>query len=197
MIYNGEELNTIGDIFNKALSFAKYRDKEGANNFLKAYASFIYNDNTEVKSFDEALKIARNNFGYYAGYFDTDLTEGVGKFKLSDVSSSLLCDLCEYTIFVDDGYTIYVFKFDCDNPEPVLNNRIIKSDNTRFNFTISYDVHEKYNSLYRIRVEQVYGGTGNNYTITIKHLSDNLMREGDVSKYYGSIKLFDRLRKRI
>jgi hypothetical protein len=70
MIYNGEELNTIGDIFNKALSFAKYRDKEGANNFLKAYASFIYNENAEIKSFDEALKTAKHNLGYFAGYYD-------------------------------------------------------------------------------------------------------------------------------
>ena len=70
MIYKGEELNTIGDIFNKALSLAKQNRKDEAQNFLKAYASFIYNGNNEVKSFDEAVKIAKNNFGYYAGYFD-------------------------------------------------------------------------------------------------------------------------------
>ena len=70
MIYKGEELNTIGDIFNKALSFAKYHDKEGANNFLKAYASYIYNENSDVKSFDEALQMAKNNLGYFAGYYD-------------------------------------------------------------------------------------------------------------------------------
>lgn len=70
MIYKGEELKTIGDIFNKALSLAKQNRTDECQNFLKAYASFIYNDNPSVNSFDEALKIAKNNFGYYAGYFD-------------------------------------------------------------------------------------------------------------------------------
>lgn len=70
MIYKGEELKTIGDIFNKALSLAKQNRTDECQNFLKAYASYIYNDNPSVNSFDEALKIAKNNFGYYAGYFD-------------------------------------------------------------------------------------------------------------------------------
>ena len=70
MIYKGEELKTIGDIFNKALSFAKQNRIDEAQNFLKAYATYIYEDNPSVNSFDEALKIAKNNFGYYSGYFD-------------------------------------------------------------------------------------------------------------------------------
>ena len=37
---------------------------------MKAYATYIYEDNPSVNSFDEALKIAKNNFGYYSGYFD-------------------------------------------------------------------------------------------------------------------------------
>lgn len=67
MIYENKELNTIGEIFDKALSLAK-KDKQKALDFLDAYATYVQEANNISK--EEALEIAKSNFGYFAGYFD-------------------------------------------------------------------------------------------------------------------------------
>ena len=65
MIYEGKALNTIGEVFNEALHYAK-TDKNKASNFFKAYVEHILNTNAII--YDEAERIAKSNLGYFAGY---------------------------------------------------------------------------------------------------------------------------------
>ncbi len=76
MIYNGIELKTMGDIFNKALELAK-TDKNEAAKFFKCYIEYIYNDNDNinVNSLEEAERIAKSNFGYFAGYYSQEVCD--------------------------------------------------------------------------------------------------------------------------
>jgi hypothetical protein len=58
---------TIGEIFNQA---RKAETKEEAKQYLNDYASYItkISDN----NFEDALKIAKDNIGYFAGYYDKE-----------------------------------------------------------------------------------------------------------------------------
>jgi hypothetical protein len=67
MVYEGKYLTTIGDIFNEAKNIAKYTPHK-AKDFLDKYAQRIVD--VEGISYDDALKHAKHNLGYYAGYFD-------------------------------------------------------------------------------------------------------------------------------
>ena len=67
MVYNGKNLDTIGAIFDEALSIAKYNSYR-AQDFLDKYARYIVD--VESISYDEALNRAKNNLGYFAGYYD-------------------------------------------------------------------------------------------------------------------------------
>jgi hypothetical protein len=67
MIYEGKNLDTIGAIFDEAVSIAKYNPYK-AKDFLDKYVSHIVE--VEGISYDEALDRAKSNLGYFAGYYD-------------------------------------------------------------------------------------------------------------------------------
>jgi hypothetical protein len=71
MVYEGKYLTTIGDIFNEAKDIAKYPYK--AKDFLDKYARYIAD--VECISYDEALNRAKNNLGYFAGYYDAEICD--------------------------------------------------------------------------------------------------------------------------
>lgn len=78
MKYNGKNLDTMGQVFDTALNLAK-TDKEEAQNFFKMYIEHILEDNDEVNSLNEAEKIAKANFGYFAGYYDQKVCDIIYK----------------------------------------------------------------------------------------------------------------------
>lgn len=78
MEYKGKNLSTMGEVFDKALQLAK-EDKEEALEFFKEYVKHILEDNDEVNSLDEAEKIAKGNFGYFAGYYDPEVCDIIYK----------------------------------------------------------------------------------------------------------------------
>lgn len=74
MIYKGKKLTTVGEVFNEGLSLA-INDKAEAIEFFKVYINQIFNDNDDVTSLEEAERIAKSNFGYFAGYYDQDVCD--------------------------------------------------------------------------------------------------------------------------
>jgi GTP cyclohydrolase I len=60
---------TFGEVFNKALELAK-ENKNEAQEFFKQYIQFILEDNDKVNTIEEAERIAKSNFGYFAGYYN-------------------------------------------------------------------------------------------------------------------------------
>ena len=60
---------TFGEVFNKALELAK-ENKNEAQEFFKQYIQLILEDNDEVNTIEEAERIAKSNFGYFAGYYN-------------------------------------------------------------------------------------------------------------------------------
>lgn len=72
MIYQGEELITIGQIFDKALEIAKYHP-EDAENFLIEYARYIQSKNNCMTIY-EAIGIAKSNFAYFSGYYSNNIS---------------------------------------------------------------------------------------------------------------------------
>ena len=78
MIYNFDKLDTFCKIFNKGLQLAK-KDKSEAQEFLKQYIQFILEDNDKVNTLEEAERIAKSNFGYFAGYFDQKVCDIIYK----------------------------------------------------------------------------------------------------------------------
>lgn len=67
MVYEGQYLETIGEVFDKALEIAKYTPSN-AKDFLDKYAHHI--ESVEGITYGEALDIAKSNLGYFAGYYD-------------------------------------------------------------------------------------------------------------------------------
>ncbi len=60
-------------IFDEALRVAKEGTKELQEEFLSGYAKYINEDNPkEAPTYEDALKIAKSNFGYFAGYYDNE-----------------------------------------------------------------------------------------------------------------------------
>ena len=78
MNYNGKNLNTMGEVFDKALQLAK-ENKEEAKNFFKLYIEYILENNDKVNSLEEAEKIAKANFGYFAGYYNPEVCDIIYK----------------------------------------------------------------------------------------------------------------------
>lgn len=76
MKYKDVEYNTIGDVFEAALSFARKSPGE-ADNFFKAYINHIMNVNKI--SFEEAAQIAKSNLGYFAGYYGKEVCDIIYK----------------------------------------------------------------------------------------------------------------------
>ena len=74
MNYKGNNLKTFGELFDYALNLAK-NDKQEAQNFFKEYVQYILNDNDKVNTIEEAERIAKSNFGYYAGYYDQEVCD--------------------------------------------------------------------------------------------------------------------------
>lgn len=78
MKYKGKNLNTMGEVFDMALNLAK-TNKEEAQNFFKLYVKHIIEDNDKVYSLEEAEKIAKANFGYFAGYYNPEVCDIIYK----------------------------------------------------------------------------------------------------------------------
>ena len=89
--FNGK---TFGEIFNKAFELAK-ENKNEAQEFFKQYIQFILEDNNKVNTIEEAERIAKSNFGYFAGYY-----------------TQVVCDIiyetyqCSHPIFGDKPFDI-------------------------------------------------------------------------------------------
>ena len=65
---------TFGEVFNKALELAK-ENKNEAQEFFKQYIQFILEDNDKVNTIEEAERIAKSNFGYFAGYYTQEVCD--------------------------------------------------------------------------------------------------------------------------
>ena len=65
---------TFGEVFNKALKLAK-ENKNEAQEFFKQYIQFILEDNDKVNTIEEAERIAKSNFGYFAGYYTQEVCD--------------------------------------------------------------------------------------------------------------------------
>lgn len=76
MIFNGKEIKTMGEIFNEALNLAK-TSKVDAKAFFNTYVDCIMHEN--MISLEEAIKIAKSNFGYFAGYYSKDVVDLIYK----------------------------------------------------------------------------------------------------------------------
>ena len=82
MVYNGIELTTMGELFNKALAIAKSGNSTGIQfPFIKAYAENIYAQNSrdKVPTMEDAYKCAKSNLGYFSGYYDSKTYELINK----------------------------------------------------------------------------------------------------------------------
>ena len=69
---------TFGEVFNKALELAK-ENKNEAQEFFKQYIQFILEDNDKVNTIEEAERIAKSNFGYFAGYYSQEVCDIIYK----------------------------------------------------------------------------------------------------------------------
>lgn len=74
MEYKGKNLKTFGELFDYALNLAK-NDKQEAQNFFKEYIKYILEDNDKVNTIEEAERIAKSNFGYFAGYYNQEVCD--------------------------------------------------------------------------------------------------------------------------
>jgi hypothetical protein len=74
MEYKDKKLNTMGQVFEVAINLAK-TDKEEAQKFFKLYIEYIFKNNDEVNSLNEAERIAKANFGYFAGYYSQEVCD--------------------------------------------------------------------------------------------------------------------------
>ena len=90
---------TFGEVFNKALELAK-ENKNEAQEFFKQYIQFILEDNDKVNTIEEAERIAKSNFGYFAGYYTQEV-----------------CDIiyetyqCSHPIFGDKPFSVFRIPF--------------------------------------------------------------------------------------
>ena len=70
MKYKGREYGKIGEIFDEAIRLLKDGEKEEAIGFFKEYIRNIREANGCSTEYAEG--IAKDNFSYYAGYFDEE-----------------------------------------------------------------------------------------------------------------------------
>ena len=89
MEYKGKNLDTFEKLFNEGLRLAK-ENKEEAQLFFKQYIQFILEDNDKVNTIEEAKRIAKSNFGYFAGYYDENTCDII--YKTYQCSHSILGD---------------------------------------------------------------------------------------------------------
>ena len=100
MKYNGKNLNTMGEVFDKALQLAK-ENKEEAKNFFKLYIEYILENNDKVNSLEEAEKIAKANFGYFAGYYNPEVCDII--YKTYQCSHPIFGDK-PFSVSAEDAY---------------------------------------------------------------------------------------------
>ena len=79
MVFENKKYETMGEIFSLANSLAKEGAKSKCEDFLIAYATSILDANESVANYEDALKIAKSNLGYFAGYFNSTTYEHVNK----------------------------------------------------------------------------------------------------------------------
>ena len=77
MVFENITLTTIGDIFNKALEIANTGDNERCQAYLTTYVCYIVSENS--CTIEEATRIAKDNLGYFAGYYSSDVYETINK----------------------------------------------------------------------------------------------------------------------
>lgn len=93
-VYKVNNLKNFEELFNYALQLAR-ENKEEAKHFFSEYVNNIYSNNDKVDSLDEAEKIAKHNFGYFAGYYDQEDCDLIYKtYK------------CSHPIFGDKPYEV-------------------------------------------------------------------------------------------
>ena len=100
MKYKGKKLKTMGEVFDKALQLAK-ENKEEAKNFFKLYIEHILENNNEVNSLEEAEKIAKANFGYFAGYYNPEVCDII--YKTYQCSHPIFGDK-PFSVSAEDAY---------------------------------------------------------------------------------------------
>lgn len=76
MKYKGKEYNTIGEVFDLALKLAKENPKE-AKEFFYEYVNHISTVNH--LSWDESIRAAKSNLGYFAGYYNKETCDIIYK----------------------------------------------------------------------------------------------------------------------
>ena len=79
MVFENKNYETMGEIFSLANFLAKEGVKSKCEDFLIAYATSILDANESVTNYEDALKIAKSNLGYFAGYFNSTTYERVNK----------------------------------------------------------------------------------------------------------------------
>lgn len=75
MVFEETTLTSMEEIFNKALEVAKSGDGDRCQTFLTTYANWISEVNGCYK--DSAINIAKNNLGYFAGYYNRDVYNAI------------------------------------------------------------------------------------------------------------------------
>lgn len=76
MIYNFDELDTFDKVFNKGLQLAK-EDEIEAQEFFKQYIDLIIKE--QHCDIEKATRIAKSNFGYFAGYYNQEVCDIIYK----------------------------------------------------------------------------------------------------------------------
>ena len=69
----------MGEVFYLAHALAIEGIKYTRDQFIDAYATCILYANESVTNYEDALKIAKSNLGYFAGYFNSTTYERVNK----------------------------------------------------------------------------------------------------------------------
>ena len=69
MVFENKKYETMGEIFSLANSLAKEGVKSKCEDFLIAYATSILDANESVTNYEDALKIAKSNLGYFTGSY--------------------------------------------------------------------------------------------------------------------------------
>jgi hypothetical protein len=76
MNYRGKVYNTMGELFNLALYLAKTNPEE-AEEFFYKYVNCISME--KHLSWDESIRVAKSNLGYFAGYYDKETCDIIYK----------------------------------------------------------------------------------------------------------------------
>lgn len=68
-----KNLEGFRQVFDEALRVAKEESKEVQEEFLIGYSQYIHKENpNEAPTYEDAVRIAKSNFGYFAGYFNNE-----------------------------------------------------------------------------------------------------------------------------